>query len=128
MRDEVFSQNGSVGPAGPTEGVTGDPEELRQTELATLSVLNATMTPGLAATTTDFLSTKGLNVVYTGNATELTSATIIIDYTGKPYTLQYLVDLLNIQESSIYSRYDPNSEVDIAILLGDDWANNNSMP
>jgi LCP family protein required for cell wall assembly len=128
MRDEVFSQNGSVGPAGPTEGVTGDPEELRQAELATLSVLNATMTPGLAAQTSDFLSTKGLNVAYTGNATELTSATIIIDYTGKPYTLQYLVDLLNIQESSIYSRYDPNSEVDIAILLGDDWANNNSMP
>jgi LCP family protein required for cell wall assembly len=128
MRDEVFSQNGSVGPAGPTEGVTGDPEELRQAELATLSVMNATMTPGLAAQTTDFLSTKGLNVVYTGNATELTSSTIIIDYTGKPYTLQYLIDLLNIQESSIYSRYDPNSEVDIAILLGDDWANNNSMP
>jgi LCP family protein required for cell wall assembly len=128
MRDEVFSQNSSVGPAGPTEGVTGDPEELMLSEVATLSVLNATMTPGLAAQTSDYLATQGLNVVYTGNATEITPNTIIIDYTGKPYTLQYLIDLLGIQETSIYSRYDANSDVDIEILLGDDWANNNSMP
>lgn len=128
LRDEVFSQNSSVGPAGPTEGVSGDAEDLMQAEVATISVLNATMEPGLAAQTTDFLATRGLNVVYTGNATELTTNTIIIDYTGKPYTIEYLVNLLNIQESSIYSRYDPNSDVDIAILLGDDWASNNSMP
>ena len=55
LRDDVFSQNSSVGPAGPTEGVTGDPEELMQAELATISVLNATMLPGLAAQTTDYL-------------------------------------------------------------------------
>lgn len=128
LRDEVFSQNSSVGPAGEIEGVTGNPEELMQAELARISVLNATMTPGLAAQTSDYLSTKGLNIINTGNASELTAATIIIDYTGKPYTIQYLVNLLNIQESSIYSRYDPNSDVDIAILLGDDWASNNSMP
>ena len=48
--------------------------------------------------------------------------------TGKPYTVQYLVELLNIQANSIYSRYDPNSQTDIAILLGTDWAENNSMP
>jgi len=128
MRDEVFSQNSSVGPAGTEEGVTGDPEDMMQAELANISVLNATMSPGLAAQTTDYLSTQGLNVVYTGNATELTANTVIIDYTGKPYTIQYLINLFDIQESSIYSRYDPNSQVDIAILLGDDWANNNSMP
>jgi hypothetical protein len=117
-----------VGPASTTEGVSGDPEESMQTEAASISVLNATMTPGLAAQTTDYLASLGLNVAHTGNASELTNSTIIIDYSGKPYTVQYLVDLLNIQESSIYSRYDPNSEVDIAILLGDDWASNNSMP
>lgn len=127
-RDDLFSQQSSVGPAGPTEGVNEDPEELMQAEMATISILNATMTPGLAAQTTDYLSTKGLNILHTGNATELTSSTIIIDYTGKPHTILYLVNLLHINESSIYSRYDPNSEVDIAILLGDDWASNNPMP
>jgi hypothetical protein len=53
---------------------------------------------------------------------------MIIDYTGKPYTVQYLVEALNIQPNSIFSRYDPNSQTDIAILLGTDWADNNPMP
>lgn len=128
MRDELFSENGSVGPAGTMEGVSGDLEDLMQAEAATISVLNATMTPGLAAETTDFLVKEGLNVVQTGNASELSATTIIIDYSGKPNTVKYLVGLLEIPDSGIYSRYDPNSEVDISILLGDDWANNNLMP
>jgi len=70
----------------------------------------------------------GINVTETGNAEEKSDTTVIIDYTGKPYTVQYLVELLNIQPNSIYSRYDPNSQTDIAILLGVDWAENNSMP
>ena len=105
-----------------------NPEELRQAENATVSVLNATMTPGLASQTSDYLRDQGINVLVTDNAEEQSDTTVIIDYTGKPYTVQYLVDLLNIEPNSIYSRYDPNSQTDIAILLGIDWADNNSMP
>ncbi|MGE5122921.1 MAG: LytR C-terminal domain-containing protein, partial [Acidobacteriaceae bacterium] len=105
-----------------------NPDELRQAEAASVSVLNATTTPGLASQTTDYLAGNGINVTITGNADEQSDTTVIIDYTGKPYTVQYLVGLLNIQQNSIYSRYDPNSQVDIAILLGADWADNNSMP
>jgi hypothetical protein len=91
-------------------------------------VLNATTTAGLASQTTDYLRNNGINVMDTGNADEKSDTTVIIDYTGKPYTVQYLVELLNIQPNSIYSRFDPNSPTDIAILLGADWAENNSMP
>ena len=70
----------------------------------------------------------GINVTVTGNADEESDNTVIIDYTGKPYTVEYLIQVLNIQPNSIYSRYDPNSQTDIAILLGADWAENNSMP
>jgi hypothetical protein len=105
-----------------------NPEELRQAENATVSILNATTTAGLASQTTNYLRDQGINVTETGNAEEKSDTTVIIDYTGKPYTVQYLVSLLNIQPNSIYSRYDPNSLVDIAILLGVDWAENNSMP
>jgi hypothetical protein len=42
--------------------------------------------------------------------------------------VKYLVDLMNIDQDHIFSRYDPNSEVDIAILLGADWVENNTMP
>jgi hypothetical protein len=91
-------------------------------------VLNATTTAGLASETSDYLTNNGIYVTNTGNAEEKSDNTVIIDYTGKPYTVQYLVELLNIQPNSIYSRYDPNSQTDIAILLGADWAENNTMP
>jgi hypothetical protein len=91
-------------------------------------VFNATTTAGLASETTDYLRNNGINVMETGNAEDKSDTTVIIDYTGKPYTVQYLVELLNIQANSIFSRYDPNSQTDIAILLGTDWAENNSMP
>ena len=126
VRDEVFSTTSGVAPAATA--YVGDPVDLRQEENATVSVLNATTTPGLASQTTNYLLDQGINVTDTGNATEKSDTTVIIDYSGKPYTVQYLVDLLNIQPNSIYSRYDPNSKVDIAILLGTDWAENNSMP
>ena len=126
VRDEVFSTTSGVAPAATV--YLSDPEELRQAENATVSVLNATTTPGLASQTSDYLQSLGINVTNIGNAEERSDSTVIIDYTGKPYTVQFLVDLLNIQPSSIYSRYDPNSQTDIAILLGADWADNNSMP
>jgi hypothetical protein len=110
-----------------TEYVSSD-ADLRQAEAATVSVLNATTTPGLAADTADYLKNQGINVTVIGNAEEAADTTVIIDYTGKPYTVNYLVQLLNIPANNIYSRYNPNSETDIAILLGVDWANNNNLP
>jgi LCP family protein required for cell wall assembly len=126
VRDQVFATTSGVAPVATV--YVGDPEELRQEENATVSVLNATTTPGLASQTMNYLLDLGINVTDTGNASEKSDSTVIIDYTGKPYTVQYLVELLNIQPNSIFSRYDPNSQVDIAILLGTDWAENNSMP
>ncbi len=126
VRDQVFSTTSGAAPAAST--YVSNPQELRQAEAATVSVLNATTTPGLASETSDYLKSQGVDVAVTGNADEKSDTTVIIDYTGKPYTVQYLVDLLKIQPNSIYSRYDPNSQTDIAILLGTDWADNNPMP
>lgn len=126
LRDEVFSTTAGEAPVATV--YVSNPDELRQAENATVTVLNATTTPGLASQTSDYLQQQGINVTETGNADEKSDYSVIIDYTGKPYTVQYLVDLLHIQPNSIYSRYDPNSQTDIAILLGTDWADNNSMP
>ena len=54
--------------------------------------------------------------------------TSIYDYTGNPYTVQYFVDLMNISEYRIFFKYNPESEVDVAIILGDEWIGNNPMP
>ncbi len=126
IRDEVFSTTSGVAPIA-TEYIS-NPDELRQAEGATVTVLNATTTAGLASRTSEYLTGLGINVVDMGNAESSSDKTVIIDYTGKPYTVQYLVGLLNIQPDSIYNRLDPNATSDIAILLGTDWADNNTMP
>ena len=54
--------------------------------------------------------------------------TTIIDYGGKPNTLQFLVDELNIDPAHIFHSYDPQSSVDIEVILGDDWAGSGELP
>ena len=72
------------------------PVELVQAEAPRLTVLNGTSETGMAARTTEYLQSQGINVANTGNADQLYTNTTIIDYTGKPYTLKYLVDLMKI--------------------------------
>jgi polyisoprenyl-teichoic acid--peptidoglycan teichoic acid transferase len=121
LRDEVFFFEDTITPVTVEEG---DPEEMRQAENAQVSVLNGTFTPGLAAQTTEFLLDRGVNVVLTDNAQEVYEFTTLVDYSGKLYTRQYLVELLNILPSQVFSSYNPNSPVDIAIFLGKDWSEN----
>ena len=124
LRDEIFTTSGPTSPAV----VDTDPQELMQLENATISVLNGAGTPGLATRTTEYLAAQNVNVVNTGDAPEPYNETTIVSYTGNPYTLNYLIELMNISPNRIYNRYDPSSEVDFAIFLGYDWANTNTMP
>ncbi len=63
-----------------------------------------------------------------GNAQE-TIYTTIVDYTGNPYTtVRILVEMMGIPPNRIYSRFDPNSPIDVELDLGNDWAVNNPMP
>jgi LCP family protein required for cell wall assembly len=122
LRDDIFTT--SITPATASMSQ----EELVKTENARVAVLNGSYTPGLAARTTDFLKSKGVNVTVADNAPQLSTYSEITFYTGKPYTLKFLVDLFGISEFRIKHFYDPASPVDISITLGDDWANNNPMP
>lgn len=124
LRDEIFTDTGSVSPAATNLSAV----ELISAEAGKITVLNGTMTAGLAARTTEFLKSKDVNVTVTGNADELYPYTTIFDYTGKPYTVKYLVEMISISHNRIYSRYDPSSQVDVLIVLGADWAASNPMP
>jgi LCP family protein required for cell wall assembly len=124
LRDEIFAASGLALPAM----AGADPQELMQTENAKVSVLNGAGLPGLATRTSEYLAAQGVNMVNAGDAPEQYSATTIISYTGNPYTIKYLVDLMGITNNRIYIRFDPASQVDVEVILGYDWANNNSMP
>jgi hypothetical protein len=89
-------------------------------EASKITVLNGTTTTGLASQTLEYLQTQGITAE-AGNADQVYNYTTIFDYTGKIYTVQYLVDLLKIDQNHIFSRYDPTSQSDVVVILGQDW-------
>ncbi|MGD8752103.1 MAG: LCP family protein [Anaerolineales bacterium] len=125
LRDEIFTASGPLAPTTPQET---DSPEILEDEKALLSVRNGTLTAGLAAVTAEFLVSEGMTVTEVTNADQFYEFTTIIDYSGKPYTIEHLVELMGISPSRIYHRHDPNSEVDVVVILGEDWALDNPIP
>ena len=123
LRDEIFASSGSLGPE-----TKGSPQEKMVAENAKLAVYNGSNTGGLENRTADYLRTNGANVVQVTAASDLYASTTVVDHTGNPFMLTYLVDLLGIHPSKIYIKFDPNSQVDVELFLGNDWAANNSLP
>lgn len=124
LRDEIFTTTGPVSPVAANMPSA----DLMKIEAARISVLNGSATSGLAAQTGDFLTGQGMNVNNIGNAESLYNNTTIIDYSGKPYTIKFLIETMGINENYIYSRYDPTQPSDIAVILGVDWGTTNPMP
>jgi len=123
VRDQIFASSSMASPILSA----GDERLNMETEGASIVVANGTYFEGLASTTQSYLVSQGARVVGTQNS-DYTTYTKIIDYTGKPYTDRYLVNLMKITPYSIFFQYDPASQVDVLVILGDDWAGNNPMP
>ena len=123
LRDKIFATSGSLSPMTP-----GNDQERMKTEAAKLAVYNSSSIPGLETRTADYLRSQGANVVQATSAGQAQAYTTIIDHTGNPYILKYLVDLLKIAPANIKIEFDPNSPVDVEVYLGDDWGRNNSLP
>lgn len=124
LRDEIFSTSGAVGPAA----VGGDEQALMEAEAARVSVQNGTGVEGIAGRTAEWLRTQNINVVDESNADQLYDTTTIFIYNGKPYTVRYLSHIMGLENPRVYNRYDPNAPYDIAVVIGADWANTNTMP
>jgi LCP family protein required for cell wall assembly len=119
LRDQIFTTTSAIAPSITEE----DPLNAAILEEARIAVLNGAGIEGLAGRTAQYLEGLGLNVTEVGNADRLDYArTLIVDYTGNPYTRQYLMDLSNLTESQILSQRDPNSDIDISLILGGDWS------
>lgn len=123
LRDEIFSIYGPVVPLA-TEAVS---EELVIEEFASVRILNGTLSPGLASSTTDYLRDSGIDVTEPANAETRYANTILIDYTGNPHTVEMIVSLMSIDPENVFHRFDVSGPADIVVVVGDDWANDNPM-
>lgn len=110
--DEIFAT-----PAQAEEEIK-DGDKLAA-EGAKIIVHNGTTVGNLATQTSAFLKEQGLQVVEFGNAERFDyPTTIIVDYTGKEYTIQYLARLLNIPKNNIQKFTGSHSEIDIRLVIG----------
>lgn len=112
--------------ASPTVVLSRD--EVLVREGAAIAVLNGTTTPGLAGETAAYLRSGGLQVSRVENAGEYSDQTLIYDYTGKPETIEVLLELMGLSSSRLFHRSDPATAEDIVIVLGGDWAAENPLP
>ena len=123
LRDEIFASSGVLIPK-----TMGSPEEKMLAENAKLAIYNASQMDGLETKTADFLQDKGCRIVEVATASEIYANTTIIDHSGNPYLLSYLVDLLSIHPSKIYIQSEPENQADVELFLGIDWQSNNILP
>lgn len=91
-------------------------------ESARIAVLNGTSTPELALQVGEWLTGQGFVVVGYGEADRTDYAqTQIIDYGGKPFTLQELIDLFAIVDENIRPGAGSNEQADIQLIIGADF-------
>lgn len=110
----------------PTREITLD--EYLLEENAKVAVLNGTNSPGLAGETADFFIANGFQITEVGNSDNFKDQTLIYDYSGKPHTIQALLNLMGYSKTRLFYRSDPDSTVDIVIELGTDWVQENTLP
>ncbi len=132
LRDDIFTSSGAISPMA-LQGANAEDinalVELARQENASLAIYNGTYTQGLAQQTAAYFQSLGLNVVGTATASEYPGVTKIIDHRGRPYALRFFKMLFGIGSGSqIISKFDLTAPADIEIILGDDWAANNTMP
>jgi LCP family protein required for cell wall assembly len=123
LRDEIFASSNLASPYL----TSSDSLEPMRAEEARITVLNGTYTEGLANLTQQYLESQGALVVSTGNAGEALASTRVIDFTGNPYTLRYLVELMGISPTNIVQDFKPDSDVDVVVIIGADWETNNPI-
>ena len=123
LRDEIFSSSGALGPL-----TSGNSQEKMIVEASRVSVLNGTQSTGLAERTAEYLRSLGVNVVEIGEAEQNAAQTTLIDYSGRPYTLKYLLESMSINPNQVEYADTPQTNFDIELILGGDWAAKNPMP
>jgi LCP family protein required for cell wall assembly len=124
LRDELFANSGSGAPlAVPSENST-----LVKDEAATVVIWDGSNQGGLGDRTSAYLQSQGINVIQVADAGGYIPATKIEIFNGKPYTVAFLAQTMNVASANIWNTYDPSAGVDIRVTLGGDWAANNQLP
>ena len=119
-RDSIFAVEFGAGATISAENYS-DEQRLKD-EAARVTLINGSTVPGAAERTTEFLQQNGIQVVsIAAGSTGYYNALEIKN--GKPYTANYLKNLMGIPTSAVTLNYDPSAGTDLILTITDDWAN-----
>jgi LCP family protein required for cell wall assembly len=113
-------------PAPPTPTPTLAPVQIEELQTlaqegARIAIQNGTSEPNFAARVAAKLMEQGYQVVEFGDADRTDyPSTVIVDYTGKEFTLQQLIEGFQVTPENV--RHSPNlrSQIDIRVIVGQD--------
>jgi hypothetical protein len=114
-------------PALPTPTPTLAPVEIEELkglaqEGARIAVQNGTSEPNSAARVAAMLLEQGYQVVEYGDADRADYAhSVIVDYTGKSYTLNLLVEMFGVAPENVRPSPNLRSPIDIRVIVGQDF-------
>jgi len=124
---EALAPAATATPAAPLPTPTLAPDDIQDLarlaeEGARIAVQNGTSGPNFAARVAAILMEQGYQVVEFGDADRLDyPATVLVDYTGKTFTLEKLIEYFHVTPENV--RHSPNlrSQIDIRIVVGQDF-------
>ncbi len=124
LRNELFTGSTFLDTLAATENI----QTIMTEEGARVSVMNGSSQSGLAEKASSYLQSQGIHVTETGNVTPTALSTITY-YGAKPYTIKFLSQLTKMTNPwQVTYAYNGGNPHDIVIILGEDFANNNSLP
>lgn len=122
LRDDVLGEGGVLSPAAE-----GDLSDKVAEEKAGVLILNGSYQPDLGERTAAWLRDQGMEVVGVSGSSATSVSTI--DMQGlTPYALCWLMETFGMTPGHMDHEFMPDAEADLILNLGDDWANNNSLP
>ena len=119
LRDQVFVAQGEPGPSQSPV----DPTQAAAQEAAKIQLLNGSGISGQAAATKNYLVKHGFadaNITV-GDAQGSYAGSRVTDLTGMPYSVAYLVKLLQVDPSNNLSQINLQSSTDVQVIIGANW-------
>lgn len=118
---KVLLPNHDTLPQAVAEFLNPPEQDVRLTlEHARIEVHNSTTTPGLAEVAAKRLRRQGFEVVNTTPSSKLPHSIVIV-YRNKSHTLETLLNVLHLSSDAVIRSPESNKEVDIRVVLGNDW-------
>ncbi len=109
-------------PKQPAQVTEQKQEPPRPTEVIQVDVLNGCGEKGVGARFTNFLRTRGYDVVEMKNyKTSSIPRTLVIDRIGNMKPARDIAELLGVADTNILQQLNPDYFVDVSVVIGEDF-------